>query len=63
MGVFKQHVFGTSNRFDGPFFDTLTISVPSTEGEPGTASYGLSSVLIGDFPILEPFVPMGGSVR
>ncbi len=58
MGVFIRRVFGACNPFTG-----LLQAGPATTallkiGAPWTASDGLSSVLIGDFTVLE-----GGGAR
>jgi hypothetical protein len=62
-GVFIQLVFGACNPFTGLLQAGPTTNVLLKIGAPRTASDGLSSVLIGDFPVLEPFGPMGGGAR
>ena len=62
-GVFTQRVFGACNPFTGLLQAGPTTTVLPKIGASWTASEGLSSVLIGDFPVLEPFVPMGGGAR
>jgi len=56
MGFPRQLVFGDPNPFNGSFLGPPTTTVTSEAGTPGTAAEGISTVLIGDLPVLElPF--------
>jgi len=53
MGISYNPVYGV---FKDSFLVTPTNTVPSKTRAPQTASGGLSSVLIGEFPFLESFL-------
>ena len=57
MGFSRQLVFGDSNPFNDSFFGPPTTNVTSEAGAPGRAAEGLTSLLIGKFPILESTLP------
>ena len=53
MGDFKQRVFGVNLAFNGTLLETPISPVSLIFNAPGTASSGIPSVLIGDFPVLK----------
>lgn len=54
MGFSRQPVFGAPNPSKGFLFGAPLATVPSETGTLGKAAEGISTVLIGDLPALQP---------